>query len=123
MISNLKRKRDKRANRKRRVRVRIVGTPERPRLTVYRSARHIYVQVIDDSAGKTLVAVSTMDKSVRDSVKGLKKLQAAEKIGEALAERCLGNKIDKVVFDRNGYTYHGRIAMVASAARNKGLVF
>ena len=123
MISNLRIKRKRWINRKRRLRKRIVGTPERPRLSVFRSSRHIYAQVIDDDSGQVLAAASTLEKEMRVAVKGLKKTEAAEKIGTALAERCLKKEIQKVVFDRNGFSYHGRVAKVADAAREKGLKF
>ncbi len=123
MISNLRIKRKRWINRKRRLRKRIVGTPERPRLSVFRSSRHIYAQVIDDDSGQVLAAASTLEKEMRVAVKGLKKTEAAEKIGIALAERCLKKEIQKVVFDRNGFSFHGRVAKVADAAREKGLKF
>jgi len=123
MISNLEKKNRKRLKRKRSIRKRVTGTPERPRLSVYRSLHHTYAQVIDDSTGKTLVAASTLDKDLKEKVKGLKKAQAAEKVGELLAERCVKKSIANVVFDRNGYAYKGRVAQVATAARKKGLSF
>ena len=123
MISNLAKKTRKRLKRKRSIRKRVIGTTERPRMTVFRSLHHTYAQVIDDSSSKTLVSASTMDKELRDKVKGLKKAEAAEKVGELLAERCSKNSITKVVFDRNGYKYKGRVAQVAAAARKKGLSF
>jgi len=123
MISNLRIKRKRWINRKRRLRKRIIGTPERPRLSVFRSIRHIYAQVIDDDSGQVLAAASTLEKEMKDLVKGLKKTEAAEKIGTALAERCLKKEIQKVVFDRNGFSFHGRVAKVADAARKKGLSF
>jgi large subunit ribosomal protein L18 len=121
MILNLDRKRQKRQKRKRSIRKRIVGTPERPRLAVFRSARHIYAQVIDDYSWRTLVAASTLDKELRGQLKGLKKLQQAQKVGELVAQRCLEKDIKKVVFDRSGYAYHGRVASVAAGVREKGL--
>ena len=109
--------------RKRRIRKRIHGTTERPRLSVFRSARHIYVQVIDDSLGKTLVSACSSEKTIRDQAQGLKKSQLAEKVGQLVAERCLANNIKSVVFDRNGFIYHGRVAKLADGAREKGLSF
>jgi large subunit ribosomal protein L18 len=109
--------------RKRRIRKRILGTTERPRLTVFRSARHIYAQVIDDSQGKTLASACSSEKVIRDQAKGLKKGQLAEKVGQLVAERCLASNIQKVVFDRNGFIYHGRVAKLADGAREKGLSF
>lgn len=110
-------------NRKRRIRKKVNGTSERPRLTVFRSAKQIYAQVIDDEQGKTLVSASSVEKDIRDKVKGEKNLAVAEKVGQLLAERCQTAKIEKVVFDRNGYFYIGRIAKLADAARKKGLKF
>jgi large subunit ribosomal protein L18 len=103
------------------VRKKANGDVERPRLSVFRSARHIYAQVIDDMAGKTLVQASTLDKSIRDAVKGKKKADAAKEVGKAVAERAKKAGVAKVVFDRNGYRYHGRIAAVADGAREGGL--
>ena len=97
------------------------GDSDRPRLTVFRSARHIYAQVINDDNGKTLAAASTLDKTLRDGVKGKKKAVAAKEVGKAVAERAKKAGITKVVFDRNGYRYHGRIAAVADGAREGGL--
>lgn len=116
-------KRTARLRRKRRIRSRIEGSTDRPRLSVFRSALHIYAQVIDDSAGKTLVGVSTLSKDLRDGLSGLKKRQAAEKVGAELARLCKELQIEKVVFDRNGYRYHGRISALAEAARKGGLQF
>jgi large subunit ribosomal protein L18 len=123
MILNLEKTARKRLKRRKSIRKRVVGTPERPRLTVYRSLHHTYAQIIDDSSGQTLVTASTVDKELREQVKGLKKAQAAEKVGELLAERCAGKQITQVVFDRNGYAFKGRVAQVATAARKKGLSF
>ena len=109
-----------RERRKVRVRKKVFGTADRPRLNVFRSARHIYVQVIDDDNGKTLASASTVAKSVRDGLSGTK-TERAEKIGALLASRCKEIGIDSVVFDRNGYKYHGRIKAVAEAARKAGL--
>ena len=113
----------KRLRRKVAIRKQVMGTSARPRLSVFRSARHIYAQVIDDLAGHTLAAASTMDKELREQVKGLKKAAAAAKVGEKVAERCLARQIEKVVFDRSGFKYHGRVKSLAEAARGKGLKF
>ena len=110
-----------RAKRKVGVRKNVHGDSDRPRLTVFKSARHIYAQIIDDNKAATLVAASTVDKSVRDGVKGKKKADAAKEVGKALASRAKGKGITKVVFDRNGYRYHGRVAAVADGAREAGL--
>src|SRR4051812_12203495 len=123
-LSALRKSNPKEANRVKRkigVRKRASGDGERPRLSVFRSARHIYAQVIDDHAGKTLVQASTLDKAIRDAVKGKKKADAAKEVGKAVAERAKKAGVAKVVFDRNGYRYHGRIAAVADGAREGGL--
>jgi large subunit ribosomal protein L18 len=114
---------ESRDKRKRSIRRSVHGTSERPRLTVFRSAGHMYAQVIDDAARKTLVAASTLEETLRDQVKGLKKKDRAKKVGVALAQKCLALKIEKVVFDRNGYKYHGRVKMLADGAREAGLKF
>jgi large subunit ribosomal protein L18 len=123
-LSTLRRKNPKEATRVKRklgIRKRLEGTGERPRLTVFRSASHIYAQVINDETGRTLVAASTLDKTMRDGLKGKKKAEAAKEIGKAIAERAKKAGIDAVVFDRNGFRYHGRIAAVADGAREGGL--
>jgi len=114
---------ESRAKRKKSIRRTVHGTTERPRLTVFRSAGHMYAQIIDDSTRKTLVAASTLEETLRDQVKGLKKKDRAKKVGAALAQKCLALKIEKVVFDRNGYKYHGRVKMLADGAREAGLKF
>ncbi len=106
-----------------RVRTRIVGTPERPRLCVFRSLGHIYAQVIDDRAGRTLASASSLDAEVRKLLKGGGNLAAAKVIGKAIAERARAAKIERVVFDRGGYKYHGRVKALAEAAREAGLKF
>ncbi len=111
-----------RERRKLRVRKTITGTTERPRLSVFRSARHIYVQVIDDSLGKTLASASTMSKDLSSNLEGSKS-DEAKRVGTLIAEMCKTKNIDKVVFDRNGYRYHGRIKALADAAREAGLNF
>ena len=118
-----KRNRQLYLNRKRRIRKKLQGTAERPRLTVFRSARHIYVQAIDDEAGKTLAAAGSRDKDLAGKLDGLKKGEVAEKVGTLLAERCMAKNIKSVIFDRNGFIYHGRVAKLADAARKQGLVF
>ena len=110
--------------RKYHVRKKVSGTAERPRLSVFRSNRHIYAQLIDDTAGVTLVAASTSAKALRDQLPhGAKKGQEAQAIGEALAKRALDVGIKCVCFDRNRYKYHGRVKSLADAARKAGLVF
>ncbi len=105
------------------IRNKIEGSADRPRLSVYRSAKHIYAQLIDDITGVTLAAASTRDKTARDDVKGLKKAEQAEKVGLKLAEAAKAKGIESVVFDRNGWPYHGRIAALAKGAREAGLKF
>ena len=112
-----------RERRHRRVRVGVVGTPERPRLNVFRSLRHIYAQVVDDSVGKTLVAVSTLDPEVRTQIEGLHKTDQAKLVGKMLAERAQKVGIKAVVFDRGGYKFHGRVKALADASREGGLDF
>ncbi len=112
-----------RVKRKLSVRKKVEGSVERPRLSVFRSAKHIYAQVIDDSQGVTLVAASSLDKDIRESVKGKKKADIAKVVGEAVAKRLIEKGGKSVVFDRNGYRYHGRVAAVATGAREAGLEF
>jgi len=109
-----------RDRRKVRIRQKVKGTPDRPRLTVFRSARHIYAQVIDDEANRVLACASTMGKVAQDELAKMKKSEQAKKIGMKVAAICLGKGIDKIVFDRNGYMYHGRVKALAEAAREKG---
>jgi large subunit ribosomal protein L18 len=116
-------KRDARARRQRRVRGRVMGTPERPRLNVFRSLDNIYVQVIDDIAGHTLVAASTIDREVAAQIEGKSKTESAKIVGMVVAQRAKAAGITKVVFDRGGYQYHGRVAAVADGAREGGLEF
>ena len=106
-----------------RVRTRLAGTPERPRLCVYRSLNHIYAQVIDDRTGRTLAAASSLDKETRKQMKGGGNVAAAKIIGKAIAERARAAGIAQVAFDRGGYKYHGRIQALAEAAREAGLKF
>lgn len=113
------------ARNRRHVRVRksVQGTPERPRLNVFRGLEQIYAQVIDDKAGNTLVSASTIDHDLRDQVKGLKKSEQARLVGKAVAERARAKGILKVVFDRGGYRYIGRVKALADGAREGGLEF
>jgi large subunit ribosomal protein L18 len=101
----------------------IRGTAERPRLNVFKSAQHIYAQVIDDAQGVTLAAASTLSPELRGQDFGKGKIEAARRVGALVAEKALAREIKKVVFDRNGFLYHGRIQAVAEAAREKGLDF
>ncbi|MEN3038191.1 MAG: 50S ribosomal protein L18 [Candidatus Kryptonium sp.] len=119
-----KKKKLRREKIRKRVRARIFGTPERPRLSVYRSLKHIYAQIIDDTKGHTLVAMSSLSKEIADQVKNAKtKTEVSKIVGLALAKKALEKGITKVVFDRNGYKYHGRVKALAEAAREGGLVF
>jgi large subunit ribosomal protein L18 len=113
------------ARQKRHVRIRktLIGTNDKPRLNVFRSLNHIYAQIINDSTGTTLVAASTVDKDVRDSVEYGGNIAAAKAVGEAIAKKALEKGIKQVVFDRGGYIYHGRVAALAAAAREAGLEF
>lgn len=104
-----------------RVRSKVSGTQERPRLNVYRSNKHMYAQLIDDTAGVTLVSASTMDKDLNVAVTG--NSEAATVVGEAIAKKAMAKNITNVVFDRAGYLYHGRVAKLAEAAREAGLKF
>ena len=123
MASSHKTRSAARIRRHTRVRQAVIGTPERPRLCVYRSLSGIYAQVIDDVAGNTLVSASTVDPSVRPQVKGLKQAEQAKLVGKTLAERALGKGIQVVSFDRGGYKYIGRVKALAEGAREGGLKF
>jgi large subunit ribosomal protein L18 len=107
----------------RRVRQKVAGSLERPRLTVYRSLNQIYAQVIDDRAGSTLVSASSIDKETRKETKGGGNVATAKIIGKIIAQRAIAAGITKVVFDRGGYKYHGRVEALANAAREAGLKF
>ena len=106
-----------------RIRKKVVGTAARPRLCVHFSGKHVYAQVIDDDAGKTLIAASTAEKDVLGKNKAAANRASAEVIGKVIAERALGKKIDKVVFDRGGFQYQGKVKALADAAREGGLKF
>ena len=106
-----------------RMRKRVIGTQERPRLCVHRSTRHIRAQVIDDASGRTLVSASSLDKEVRAKVKGGGNVAASKVVGKEIAERARSKGIEQVVFDRGGYQYHGRVQALAEAAREAGLKF
>lgn len=112
-----------RDKRKTRIRKRIFGTAERPRLSVFRSAKHIYTQVVDDTQGVTLASASTMEKDIRETQKFANKRVAANFIGKLIAERASAKGIKAVVFDRNGFLYHGRIKAVSDGAREAGMDF
>ncbi len=106
-----------------RVRRRVEGTPQRPRLNVFRSLSHIYAQVIDDAAGATLVSASSLEPGLHEEMSGKNKTEQAKAIGRLVAERAKEKGIDMVVFDRGGYRYHGRVKALADASREGGLVF
>ena len=112
-----------RERRKLRIRNKISGTTERPRLSVFRSSQHIYAQVVDDAAGTTLAHASTLTKELKAGADEATKSDAAKQVGKAIAKILLAKGIDKVVFDRNGYLYHGRVRALADAAREAGLKF
>ena len=122
-MSIAKQRRVGRLKRKSRVRKKIRGTVEQPRLSVYRSGKHIYAQIIEDEKGTTLAAASTVLKDVAKDVKYTGNIEAAKAVGKAIAEQALGKNIKQVVFDRNGFQYHGRVKALADAAREAGLSF
>jgi len=112
-----------RLKRKSRIRKNLSGTTARPRLSVFRSARHIYAQIIDDMTGVTLVAAGTLSPEIKDKLGSLKKMDAAKEVGKLLADKAKSKGIAQVVFDRNGFLYHGRIKSLAESCREHGLVF
>jgi len=112
-----------RLKRKRRIRKKISGTSQRPRLRVFRSARHIYAQIINDSEGRTLLAASTVEPRAKEAPEFENKIAAAKFVGKLIGERALENGIKEVVFDRNGFLYHGRIKSLSEGAREAGLIF
>jgi large subunit ribosomal protein L18 len=119
-----KNKIEKRRRLKSHIRLRITGTTDRPRLTVYRSLRHVYVQIIDDSAGKTLVSVSDQSAELREGLSGTKgQLAVGQQVGKLAAKKAREHNIMQVVFDRNGYLYHGVVKALADGAREGGLKF
>jgi large subunit ribosomal protein L18 len=118
-----KERRVARKKRQTRVRKKVGGSVERPRLCVFRSTKHIYAQIIEDVTGKTLVAASTVAKDTGDSVKYTGNVEAAKAVGKQIAEKALAKDIKQVVFDRNGFLYHGRVKALADAAREAGLTF
>jgi len=122
MIQN--KKYDRWKKKKASIRKKVVGTADRPRLTIYRSARHVYAQIIDDTSGKTLVFASTLAKDLREELKAVKsEMEVCKLVGKYAAKRALEKKIQTVVYDRNGYLYHGRVKAVADGAREGGLKF
>jgi large subunit ribosomal protein L18 len=122
VLSKLDRKSNE-LRRKRRIRKKVFGTAERPRLAVYRSNKHMYVQIIDDIAGKTLVSASTLSPEIKGNSKGTGTVGVAAQVGTLLARKALDAKVKKVVFDRNSFRFHGRVKALAEAARQGGLDF
>lgn len=112
-----------RDKRKARIRRKVSGTAVRPRLTVYKSLKHMYAQLVDDTTGSTILSVATVSKALKGDVQEDDKTAAAKKVGAALAKAALAKGIESVVFDRNGFDYHGRVEAVAAAAREAGLKF
>jgi large subunit ribosomal protein L18 len=122
MIHN--KKRDRWKKKKASIRKEVRGTPERPRLTIYRSAKHIYAQIVDDTTGKTLVSASTVSKDLREDLKkATSEMEVCKMVGVHAGQRALAKNIQRVVYDRNGYLYHGRVKAVADGAREAGLKF
>ena len=122
-MERIQAKRKGRLNRKKRVRRKVAGTAAKPRLTVYRSINHIYAQIIDDDTGATLVCASSMGRDLRDELSKKNTVDAAKAIGSAIAKKALAHDVKTVVFDRNGYAYHGKVKALADAAREAGLKF
>lgn len=113
----------KRLRRKVHIRLRVTGTAERPRLSVFRSARYVYAQAIDDTTGRVLAAASELESGLKAATKGMPKKQRARLIGKTIGEKLVGSGIKAVVFDRNGFIYHGRVKEIADGARDAGLAF
>ena len=122
MVSKANRS-DVRRNKHRRLRSRLSGTPERPRLAVFRSNNHMYAQIIDDVAGNTIVSASTLQGDVKEGLDKTNNVEAATKLGAVIAKKALDNGIKEVVFDRGGYIYQGKVKALADAAREAGLEF
>jgi large subunit ribosomal protein L18 len=116
-------KKESRLKRKKRIRKHLSGTPQRPRLSVFRSAKHIYAQIIDDTAGRTLVAASSVENLVREQPEFENKVAAAKFVGNLIARRAVEKGLKKIVFDRSGFLYHGRVKAVSDGAREGGLDF
>jgi large subunit ribosomal protein L18 len=122
-MGTLNAKQAARLKRKKRIRKKVVGTAERPRLTVFRSAKHVYSQIVDDTKGVTLVAAASNEKEVQGTPDLGNKVAVATRVGKLLAERAMGQGIKSVVFDRNGFMYHGRVKAISDGAREAGLIF
>ncbi len=112
-----------RLKRKKRIRKKLVGIQNRPRLCVFRSAKHIYAQVIDDSRGRTITAASSMEKTVRENPESKNKVTTAKMVGKIIGQRAIEKGVERVVFDRSGFLYHGRVKAVSEGAREAGLAF
>jgi large subunit ribosomal protein L18 len=123
MAVRLNPRQEARLKRRKRIRRKISGSPERPRLSVFRSSKHIYAQVIDDSNGVTLVTASTLSPEIREQEKVKGKIEDAKRVGKMIAHKAKAQGITRVVFDRNGFLYHGRVRALAAAAREAGLEF
>jgi large subunit ribosomal protein L18 len=123
MAVRLNPRKEARLKRRKRIRRKISGSPERPRLSVFRSSKHIYAQVIDDSNGVTLVTASTLSPEIREQEKVKGKIEDAKRVGKMIAHKAKAQGITRVVFDRNGFLYHGRVRALAAAAREAGLEF
>ncbi len=122
-MAKLNKKVAARLRRKKSIRKRLSGSAARPRLSVFRSNAHMYAQVIDDVRGVTLVQASTLSPELKEALAGKRKIEQAQLVGKLVAERCLAQSVEAVVFDRNGFIYHGRVKAVADAAREGGLKF
>jgi large subunit ribosomal protein L18 len=122
-MGTLATKKQARLKRKKRIRKKFCGTPDQPRLSVFRSAKHIYAQVIDDTCGKTITSAASVEKSVLDHPKFESKAETAAFVGKLVAERAIEQGVKRVVFDRNGFLYHGRVKAVSDGAREAGLKF
>ena len=116
-------KKEAKTKRHYRIRNKIAGTASMPRLTMFKSLKYIYAQIVDDESGVTLVSASSLEKDVKSKLSNAAGMDAAKLVGEVIAERAMANKIESVVFDRSGYLYHGKVKMLADAAREKGLKF
>jgi len=114
---------EKRIKRKKSIRKRIHGTVEKPRLSIFRSANHMYAQIVDDNSGQTIVSASTLSKDLKGKLKSTGNIEAAKKVGALLSKEAKKKKIETVSFDRNGFLYHGRVKALADAARDGGLKF
>jgi large subunit ribosomal protein L18 len=122
-VGRIEDKKKNRLNRRRRIRSKVHGTAERPRLSIFRSTRHIYAQIVDDDMGAVITSASTMEAQLRESVKYGGNIDAAREVGKLLAERAATKKIEAVSFDRGGFKYHGRVKALAEAVRDGGLKF